>query len=48
MEFFLKKLLARGSYFSYKNKSKWLKNQIERANLLFELYPGIYKVCNLT
>ncbi|TRX32803.1 ISAon1 family transposase [Flavobacterium restrictum] len=31
----LKQLLARSSYFLYKNKSKWSVNQIERANLLF-------------
>ncbi len=44
----LKQLLARSRYFLYKNKSKWAKNQIERANLLFELYPDIYKAYNLT
>ena len=32
----------------YKNKSKWSQNQIERANLLFELYPDIQKAYNLT
>ena len=37
----LKQLLARSRYFLYKNKSKWSLNQIERANLLFELYPDI-------
>ena len=44
----LKQLLARSRYFLYKNKSKWSKNQIERANLLFELYPDIQKAYNLT
>ena len=37
----LKQLLARSRYFLYKNKSKWSANQIERAHLLFELYPDI-------
>ena len=44
----LKQLLARSRYFLYKNKSKWSKNQIERANLLFEFYPDIFKAYNLT
>jgi len=44
----LKQLLARSRYFLYKNKSKWTQNQIERAALLFELYPDIYKGYNLT
>ncbi len=44
----LKQLLARSRYFLYKNKSKWSQNQIERANLLFELYPDIQKAYNLT
>jgi transposase len=37
----VKQLLARSRYFLYKNKSKWSKNQTERAMLLFELYPDI-------
>jgi transposase len=32
----------------YKNKSKWTPNQIERAGLLFELYPDIQKGYSLT
>ncbi|REG88380.1 ISAon1 family transposase [Flavobacterium aquicola] len=44
----LRQLLARSRYFLYKNKSKWTQNQIERAALLFELYPDIYKGYNLT
>jgi transposase len=44
----LKQLLARSRYFLYKNKSKWSKNQIERAYLLFELYPDIQKAYNRT
>ncbi|MGL4630151.1 MAG: ISAon1 family transposase [Leadbetterella sp.] len=44
----LKQLLARSRYFLYKPKSKWTQNQIERATLLFELYPDIQKGYNLT
>ena len=44
----LKQLLARSRYFLHKTKSKWTQNQTERAALLFELYPDIQKVYNLT
>jgi len=44
----LKQLLARSRYFLYKNKSKWSPNQLERANVLFELYPDIQNAYNLT
>ena len=44
----LKQLLARSRYFLYKNQSKWTPNQMERATLLFELYPDIQKGYNLT
>jgi transposase len=44
----LKQILARSRYFLYKNKSKWSKSQLERANLLFELYPDIKNAYNLT
>ncbi len=44
----LKQLLARSRYFLYKTKLKWTKNQLERATLLFELYPDIQKGYNLT
>ena len=44
----LKQLLARSRYFLYKPKSKWTQNQIERATLLFELYPDIQKGYNLS
>jgi transposase len=44
----LKQLLARSRYFLYKNKSKWSPNQIERANLLFNLHPDIQKAYHLT
>ncbi len=43
----LKQLLARSRYFLYKNKSKWSENQIERASILYELYPDIEKKYNL-
>jgi transposase len=43
----LKQLLARSRYFLFKNKSKWSQNQIERASILFELYPDIEKAYNL-
>ena len=43
----LKQLLARSRYFLYKNKSKWSKNQTERAVVLFELYPEIEKAYHL-
>lgn len=44
----LKQLLARSRYFLYKSKSKWSENQLQRALLLFELYPDIQKAYNLT
>ena len=40
--------MTRSRYFLYKSKSKWTSNQIERAALLFELYPDIQKGYNLT
>lgn len=43
----LKQLLARSRYFLYKNKSKRTDNQIQRAHLLFELYPEIQKTYDL-
>ena len=43
----LKQLLACSRYCLYKNKSKWSQNQIERASILFELYPDIEKAYNL-
>lgn len=44
----LKQLLARSRYFLYKNKSKWLQNQLQRAQLLFELFHDIKKAYNIT
>ncbi|MFT5252593.1 MAG: transposase [Flavobacteriales bacterium] len=43
----LKQLLAKSRYFLYKNKSKWSENQLQRAQLLFELYPNIQRAYNL-
>ena len=43
----IKQLLARSRYLLYKNKSKWTANQIERADILFELYPDIEKAYQL-
>jgi hypothetical protein len=47
LSYYLKQLLARSRYLLYKNKSKWSENQIERASILFELYPDIEKAYNL-
>ena len=44
----LKQLLARSRYFLYKNKEKWSQNQLQRAQLLFELFPDIQKAYNIT
>ena len=44
----VKQLLARSRYFLYKNKSKWSENQLQRAHLLFELYPDIKETYNLS
>jgi transposase len=44
----LKQLLARSRYLLYKSNSKWTENQVERADILFKLYPDIekaYKLC---
>ena len=43
----IKQLLARSRYLLYKNKSKWTADQIERADILFELYPDIEKAYQL-
>jgi transposase len=43
----VKQLLARSRCFLYKSKSKWSDSQLERATLLFELYPDIQKAYNL-
>lgn len=42
-----KQLLARSRYILFKSKTNWTKKQIERAEILFRLYPSIEKVYNL-
>jgi transposase len=44
----LKQLLARSRYVLYKKQSDWSENQLERAKLLFELYPDIEKAYKLS
>lgn len=44
----LKQLLARSRYLLYKSSSKWTKNQSQRADVLFQLYPDLdkaYRLC---
>jgi transposase len=43
----LKQLLARSRYLLFKAKTKWTTRQIERAKILFQLYPTIEKAYNL-
>jgi transposase len=38
----LKQLLARSRYVLYKKQNKWTKNQKQRADILFDLYPDIH------
>jgi transposase len=42
-----KQLLARSRYLLFKSKTKWTVRQIERAEVLFKLYPTIEKAYNL-
>lgn len=42
-----KQLLARSRHLLFKAKTKWTVGQIERAQILFELYPTIEKAYNL-
>ncbi len=42
-----KQLLARSRYLLFKSKTKWTARQIERAEILFELYPTIENAYNL-
>jgi transposase len=44
----LKQLLARSRYLLYKSKQKWNKEQNERADILFSLYPDIQAAYELT
>lgn len=43
-----KQLLARSRYLLFKSAEKWTTRQKERANILFEMYPGIKKAYGLT
>jgi transposase len=42
-----RQLLARSRYLLFKSKTKWTLRQIERAEILFQLYPTIQKAYNL-
>ena len=42
-----KQLLARSRYLLFKSKTNWTVRQVERAEILFELYPTIEKAYNL-
>jgi len=42
-----RQLLARSRYLLFKSKTKWTARQIERAEILFLLYPTIEKAYNL-
>jgi len=44
----LKELLARSRYLLYKFESEWTTNQTKRASILFEKYPLLKTVYNLT
>lgn len=43
-----KQLLTRSRYLLYKNKSKWILSQAERAKLLFAIYPNLNTAYELT
>ncbi len=43
-----RQLLARSRYLLFKSKTKWTPGQIERAEILFKLYPTIEKAYNLS
>lgn len=42
-----RQLLARSRYLLFKHKTKWTARQIERAEIVFKLYPTIEKAYNL-
>ncbi|WP_370671491.1 hypothetical protein KCTC52924_00020 [Arenibacter antarcticus] len=42
-----RQLLARSRYLLFKSKTKWTVGQIERAEVLFQLYPSIEKAYKL-
>ena len=41
-------MLARSRYLLFKSKIKWTIKQIQRAEILFKLYPTIEKIYNLS
>ena len=43
-----RQLLARSRYLLFKSKTKWTPRQIERAEIVFKLYPTIEKAYNLS
>ena len=43
-----RQLLARSRYLLFKSKGKWMPSQIERAEILFKLYPNIEEAYNLS
>lgn len=43
-----RQLLARSRYLLFKSKTKWTPKQIERAEIVFKLYPTIEKAYNLS
>lgn len=43
----LKQLLARSRYLLFKHHTKWTRSQKERAQILFSLYPLLYKAYRL-
>ena len=43
----IKQLLARSRYLLFKQENKWVPSQVQRAELLFKLYPDIEKAYNL-
>lgn len=44
----VKQLLVRSRYLLYKSREKWTKNQEERAEILFKLYPDIKTAYSLS
>ena len=44
----LKELLVRSKYLFYKHEDDWTINQTKRAAILFELYPSLHSIYQLT
>jgi transposase len=44
----LKQLLARSRYLLYKSEQNWTLEQATRANILFNLYPDLYKAYSMS